>query len=92
MIPVRKLVSAVCEAVKDLRDARGTSFKTITAYIKHKAEGNIDTTSIRKAVIAAVENNLLKETRDGKYKLEVADGATVVDKTENTAPQPTDCG
>lgn len=95
MIPVRRLVSAVCEAVKEMREVKGASFKNITSFIKHTAEGDIATTSIRKAVNAAVENNLLKETRDGRYKLNlenptVTDAITTGDKTD-TVPQPADC-
>lgn len=96
MLPVRKLVLAVCEAVKELRDVKGTSLKNITAYIRHMSDGNVAYTSVRKAVNTAVENKLLKQTRDGRFKLNalaaaLPENSGPVDKLDSL-PQPVDCG
>lgn len=70
MIPVRKLMSSVCTAVKDLGESKGTSLKDITAYIRDIFHGkSVSAINVRKAIKAAVVNQLLKETKLGKFKL-----------------------
>lgn len=72
MIPAHRLVAAVCMAIRGLREPKGTTVKNITAYVRKFVDGKpVAVTNVRKAIKTALDRQYLKETRDGKYKLNV---------------------
>lgn len=79
MIPVRKLVSSVCTAVKELGESKGTSLKDITAYLRDIIHGKgVSVICVKKAIKTALENQLLKETKLGKFKLNASNAKVVL--------------
>uniref|UniRef100_A0A1B6DPI1 H15 domain-containing protein n=1 Tax=Clastoptera arizonana TaxID=38151 RepID=A0A1B6DPI1_9HEMI len=72
MVSQKKLVSAVSAAVKGLKDRKGSSLKAILSFVKTVLNTKtINKSNIILALNKAVSQQILKETKAGKYKLNV---------------------
>uniref|UniRef100_A0A1B6CWP6 H15 domain-containing protein n=1 Tax=Clastoptera arizonana TaxID=38151 RepID=A0A1B6CWP6_9HEMI len=66
------LVQAVCSAVKQLEESNGADVEQILAYLQSTMDvEDMNSSNVRLAVEKALKKNLLVETSDGKYKLNV---------------------
>uniref|UniRef100_A0A1B6DCV8 H15 domain-containing protein n=1 Tax=Clastoptera arizonana TaxID=38151 RepID=A0A1B6DCV8_9HEMI len=74
MVSQKQLVSVVSAAVKGLKDRKGSSLKYILSYVQTIVNSKtINKSNIILALSKAVSQQILKETKGGKYKLNLMD-------------------